>query len=130
MTPDDICKLKPDRDTDAMVGKVLGHIVEWLTSYDGSPQPVIKGTNVLVEFYTADTPDGWAASRECWEWLRSRGWLPIIDPGVAPGRIYVVASHEEHVNMVAIGEHLPHALAILAPLVAQAEVCCEAARQQ
>ena len=71
MTPDTIRTLPDSRDTDVMVARAMCN--RHGKHLDGLPLSILCQFCAHPKPYTADTPEGWAAMRECVEWLRSKG---------------------------------------------------------
>jgi hypothetical protein len=63
----------PDREIDAAIARLLGYQQSVHFGAEDMYRKPGEDWHVLPHF-TADTPEGWAAMREVWQWMEAQGY--------------------------------------------------------
>ena len=111
-----ILQLPPGRDLDVRAARAMGYTV----SMTEAACPVIDDGSDLPR-YTEDSRPGYAAMRECVEWLTARGWgfaFHRIGAGIKL-RPLPPMGHKGYAMIET--KSIPHAVALLVLLVDESE---------
>lgn len=108
VTPNSIRTLPANRKTDAKVRLAMDSFAD----YRSDPP----------KHYTANTPEGWAAMRECVEWLRGRGLIIMIDCYGPEWGVGVAGNCPPTALTDMKSTSLPHAVGLLVVMVSESLV--------
>lgn len=121
MTTDPIRTLPANRDTDARIARAMGCDVQngvWCGCKDGRHNDQYGRIYSMLKEYTSDSYDGWAAMRECVEWLRWRGFMLEITCDITGWR--AEADNGKVCHRID-ADDLPHAVGLLVLMVGEAD---------